>query len=47
VWLALAKATPWKPERDAHQMHLGQPDGLLPGMAADAGLPTQGNADTR
>ena len=47
VWLALAKATPWKPERDAHQMHLGQPDGLLPGMAADAALPTQGNADTR
>ena len=47
VWLALAKATPWTPERDARQMHLGQPDGLLPGMAADAALPVQGKADTR
>ena len=31
VWLSLAKATPWRPERDPVQTHLGQPDGPLPG----------------
>ncbi|MFZ2989236.1 hypothetical protein [Ideonella sp.] len=31
VWLALAKSSPWQPERDPRQIHLGQPDGPLPG----------------
>ena len=31
VWLSLAKATPWQPERDPTQTHLGQPEGPLPG----------------
>lgn len=34
VWLALAKATPWQPERDPRQAHLGQPVGPLPGGCA-------------
>lgn len=31
VWLSLAKTTPWQPERDPVQIHLGQPEGPLPG----------------
>lgn len=34
VWLALAKASPWQPEHDPRQRHLGQPDGGLPGDAS-------------
>jgi hypothetical protein len=37
VWLSLAKATTWQPERDARQVHLGQPEGPLPG-APDSGV---------
>lgn len=33
VWLALAKATTWQPERDPRQIHLGQPEGALPGTS--------------
>lgn len=36
VWLALAKATSWHPERDPVQIHLGQPDRPLPGAEAGA-----------
>ena len=40
VWLSLAKATTWQPERDSRQIHLGQPAGSLPGTR-DAGLPSE------
>lgn len=44
VWLALAKATTWQPERDPRQHHLGQPDEALPGTAdADAPAPLAGS----
>jgi hypothetical protein len=36
VWLALAKATPWQPEHDPRQTHLGQPDAPRPDTSAAA-----------
>jgi hypothetical protein len=39
VWLALAKATPWQPEHEPRQAHLGQPEGRLPGDLATEDLP--------
>ena len=39
VWLSLAKATTWQPERDSRQSHLGQPAGTLP-ATPDASLPS-------
>jgi hypothetical protein len=40
VWLSLAKATAWQPERESRQAHLGQPEGPLPGTpgAPDCGV---------
>ena len=32
VWLSLAKATTWQPERESRQIQLGQPQEPLPGM---------------
>lgn len=42
VWLSLAKATAWQPERESRQAHLGQPEGPLPGTpgAPDSGVPS-------
>ena len=42
VWLSLAKATTWHPERDSRQIHLGQPEGPPPGT-----LGTSGTASTQ
>ena len=36
VWLSLAKATAWQPDRDTRQIHLGQPSGPLPGTTEAA-----------
>ena len=46
VWLSLAKATSWQPERDSRQVHLGQPAGVLP-ATPDASLPSaiEGSGD--
>ena len=40
VWLSLAKATTWQPERESRQVHLGQPEGPLPGSPStpDSGV---------
>lgn len=48
VWLALAKATPWQPEREPRQTLLGQPLGPLPGTPGEpqtSELPAQGDAN--
>ena len=42
VWLSLAKATPWQPEHEPRQVHLGQPDGPLPG-ALEPGIQAAGD----
>jgi hypothetical protein len=42
VWLALAKASPWQPEREPRQAHLGQSNQPLPsvdGASGGAGAP--------
>lgn len=44
VWLSLAKATPWQAERDPSQVHLGQPEGPLPGTPGVVGTGTRADA---
>lgn len=39
VWLALAKASPWQPEREPRQAHLGQPSQPLPSVTGVPGAP--------
>lgn len=46
VWLSLAKATPWQPEREPSQSHLGQPEGPLPGTPGADSTGAGTGADT-